>query len=384
MGSFHQLLHRFQSHLPVFSSRLASYLVTTVFLSIPLNIEFPLPCRFSISLHNTTATSFPPYELSSTDKNGHMTRSSVHLASLTGRFHHPVLSTMKSEATKSVASDYTCTYLRFTLTNRMMGIPTTWRNLKPDIIAQFNVYSKPTRMTPLLHPLRKLQKILTANKKNLTMTSSFSLPQFRVAPLPSLRLQCGRPPLPSAFSVVPTFNCKQYKVIGSDVVDGCHCLSYVHEPSRINSEVYLSSVHDIRPRISVPRPCPSVRWDTDNLTDEQRSARFTCRSDVLQSSRRVLETLLSERNVHVDEDTDVCSLKAMLLNSLDLPIAPPHMWSVKSILYMRINVLCFDDHCKHYPTGVSPDLDEEKRGMISHINGVYGDSSATHGLCLPE
>jgi len=127
-----------------------------------------------------------------------------------------------------------------------------------------------------------------------------------------------------------------------------------------------------------------VRWDTDNLTDEQRSARFTCRSDVLQSSRRVLETLLSERNVHVDEDTDVCSLKAMLLNSLDLPIAPPHMWSVKSILYMRINVLCFDDHCKHYPTGVSPDLDEEKRGMISHINGVYGDSSATHGLCLPE
>ena len=59
-----------------------------------------------------------------------------------------------------------------------MGTPTTWRNLRPDIFARFNDDNKPTKTTLLLRLHQKIRKILTASKKNLTMTSNLSLPRL--------------------------------------------------------------------------------------------------------------------------------------------------------------------------------------------------------------
>jgi hypothetical protein len=87
-------------------------------------------------------------------------------------------------------------------------------------------------------------------------------------------------------------------------------------------------------------PLPIVRWDTRLMQGPEILSRTTERDGVLSSNRKALKTRLLHNNVMVSPNTDVCTLKAMLLHELDLPIPPQSMWSIDSVRFMSTDVFC--------------------------------------------
>jgi hypothetical protein len=81
-------------------------------------------------------------------------------------------------------------------------------------------------------------------------------------------------------------------------------------------------------------------WNLKHLGASDRHTAIQRRNHVLRSAGPCMVRELLALNIRVDSNTDVATMKAMMMDAMGWQMPPPNLWSIQSVKYIRTHVLC--------------------------------------------